>query len=258
MHSLLVQEWRGFHQEDGFPHVFPADRGIISADRYRDFSSFEEYILSFEFGDDKDTRFHLGLLPIPYIGSLDQASVFILMLNPGLSPGDYFAETEYRTYRECLVRNIHQDQRDEQYPFLFLNPELAWHPGFEYWESKLRGVAQGLAYARGCTYQEALQALSEEIACLELIPYHSRNFGAPKSLITSLQSTNLILDYVHNVLLPRAYQDEVIIVTTRSAHHWALEEESKSVIVYKGSEARAAHLSLNSRGGQAIADRLGL
>ena len=44
---------------------------------------------------------------------------------------------------------------------------------------------------------------------------------------------------------------------TRQAQHWGIEP-TENVVVYNGAEARSAHLSPRSRGGLAIAERLGL
>ncbi len=53
--------------------------------------SFDAYIKSKDFGN-KDRWLHTGLLPMPYIGYLKKASIFILTLNPGLKPLDYYSE----------------------------------------------------------------------------------------------------------------------------------------------------------------------
>ena len=44
---------------------------------------------------------------------------------------------------------------------------------------------------------------------------------------------------------------------TRQAQHWGIEA-TNNVVVYNGAEARVAHLGPRSRGGLAIAERLGL
>ena len=41
---------------------------------------------------------HLGLIPDPFMGDMLNASIYVLMLNPGLGPGDYF---EYKV--RCTV-----------------------------------------------------------------------------------------------------------------------------------------------------------
>jgi hypothetical protein len=55
---------------------------------------------------------HTGLLPMPFVGSLSRAKVFLLMLNPGLSPTDYFGEFEQPAYRGALRNNLFQSERN--------------------------------------------------------------------------------------------------------------------------------------------------
>ncbi len=72
---------------------------------------------------------HLGVLPQPFLGPIAQGTVFVLMLNPGLSSSDYYAEFNVPSYRERLKITIAgSDSRH-----LFLDPAYAWHTGFMYW-----------------------------------------------------------------------------------------------------------------------------
>lgn len=182
--------------------------------------------------------------------------MFILMLNPGLSYGDYFAEHHVEPFRQALIRNLRQDNEDDEYPFMFLNPQFAWHPGFTYWQRKVHGVVNALANRAETTYQQALSRVARSLACLELVPYHSRCFGA-SSLPRLLPSANAMVEYVEDVLIPRAKKGDVTIVATRSRDNWKLPEH-ENIVIYEGAETRAAHLTLDSRGGKAIARQLGL
>jgi hypothetical protein len=91
---------------------------------------------------------------------------------------------------------------------------------------------------------------------LELLPYHSKNFGAG-SLLNKLTSVKLIQSYVQDILIPKAKHDQITIIVMRKADTWGIAK-TKNIVVYGGSESRAAHLTLESRGGKAIANRLGL
>jgi hypothetical protein len=66
-----------------------------------------------------------------------------------------------------------------------------------------------------------------------------------------MQSSKLAKQFVHKVLVPRARQNDVLIVVTRKAREWDLPSDS-GAIVYGKEEAQAAHLSESSRGGAAI------
>jgi hypothetical protein len=59
------------------------------------------------------------------------------------------------------------------------------------------------------------------------------------------------------VLVPKAVDDKAVIIVTRQVKMWNLPEH-RNIVIYEGGETRSAHLTLTSRGGQAIAKHLGL
>lgn len=252
----LISDWRECNF-DTPTYLFTGDeRELATKGKVSLYRSFGEYISSPTFGLASDTSLHIGLIPIPYIGNLEKATVFILMLNPGLSTGDYFAEQNSVEYRKALIRNIYQENAGDEYPFIFLDPYLAWHPGFEYWQGKFHSITEALAKQGNLTYQNALSRLSKQVACLELVPYHSKSFGAYPHLKT-LPSTKAMIKFVREVVVPKVQNDEAIIIATRKVKHWELPEH-QNIVIYKGGETRSAHLTLQSRGGKAIAQRLGV
>ena len=227
----------------------------MTSGNFKIFHSFNEYVLSKEFGLSPETKLHTGLLPIPYVGNLEKASIFVLMLNPGLSAGDYFAEQQPE-FRNAQIQNLLQENGSIEYPFVFLNPQFAWHPGFGYWHKKFGAVIDEFAIQSGTTYQEAMSVLAKNLACLELLPYHSKSFGSG-SLLKVLPSVKVMQSFVHDVLIPKAKDGKVIIIATRGVKNWQLPKH-KSIITYEGGETRSAHLSPSSRGGMAIANHLSL
>ncbi len=256
-HHQLIQLWQKCSL-DTPPFILPEDIAIIPSQNLSEYDSFDEYISIPTFGQKKDTSLHVCLLPIPYVGNLQNASVFILMLNPGLSPSDYFAEHAVEQYREAHVRNLRQENIKDEFPFFILDPRFAGHPGFEYWQGKFDNIAQALAEKKKITYREALRHLAQNVACLELMPYHSKSFGSG-SLLKQLPSASVMCKYVKEILVPKARSNKAIIVVTRGVRNWDLsKDEHENIVVYKGGEPRAAHLTLKSRGGKAIATRLGL
>ncbi|OQZ03028.1 MAG: hypothetical protein B6D34_09235 [Candidatus Brocadia sp. UTAMX1] len=253
-HSL-IESWHKCNLESP-PYLFPNDeRHIKGFSGVRIYRSFDEYVTSPEFGV-SDINLHLGLLPVPFAGNLERASIFILMLNPGLSAGDYFAEQKVTEFRNAYIRGLRQENADDEFPFIFLNPNFAWHPGFSYWHKKFGALIEKLAHQSGITYQRAMSILSKNLACLELLPYHSKSFGSG-SLLKVLPSVKVMQNFVHEVLIPKAKDGKVIIIATRSVKKWQLPKH-KNIITYEGGETRSAHLSPSSRGGMAIANHLSL
>jgi hypothetical protein len=204
--------------------------------------ALSEYTDSDNFADAKDSKFHVGLYPQPFFGNLQNASVFLLMLNPGLSASDYFAEERCPEYRAALGANLYQENEESDYPFFFLDPQFAWLSGFEYFHSRLREVLQILATKS--SYSEALRHVARNLACLQLIPYHSKSLGAA-SLIRTLPSTQVMLNYVQEDLSQRAEKGEVYILVLRREKTWGLSNIARNldnVSVYKRHETRAAYL----------------
>ena len=253
-HSL-IERWRECHLESP-PHLFPDDKLETIKRIAKVYTGFDEYIASPEFGAAFDKSLHVGLLPIPFIGNLANASIFILMLNPGLSPIDYYAERHNVAYRQAHIRNLQQQNANDEYPFTFLDPRFAWHSGFGYWQKKLHSITEELAKQRGIKYQQALSQLARRLACLELLPYHSKAFGAD-AFLNRLPSVQAMRKYVHETLLPQAQTGKALLIATRSVNNWQLPTH-ENIITYESTETRSAPLTLTSRGGKAIAKHLGL
>lgn len=207
-------------------------------------------------GGVSDNCFHLGLLPVPYVGNLETASIYVVMLNPGFAPNNYLEKENISGINDTLIRCIHQNNKDDEYPFFFLNPRFAWHGGWTYWSDKLREIINCVIEFKKVSYNEALKILAHQLACIELFPYHSKSFRLNSSL-HNLKSCKLMVDYIRNVLTTKAKNNEAIVLIVRGEKYVGLKE-SKNVVIYKGSECRSAHLTLKSRGGGRIAEWLHL
>jgi hypothetical protein len=145
---------------EGPPYALAADLAVLAqAGAYTvTLKSYEEY-LETALENPNDTRLHLGLLPQPWFGDLTSATVFVLMLNPGLNPGDYYAEYRVPSFRAALISNL-RSEPNRGYPLLFLDPEFSWHPGARYFRTRLHWLALALARQRGTSYREALAVVS--------------------------------------------------------------------------------------------------
>ena len=126
------------------PYVLDADRRLLKSDPSAratiQFNSWEEALEDRGFCKPGDKRLHLGLLPMPFIGDIRHASIYVLSLNPGLGPHDYFGESQVSDYRNALLANLQQRFDGKGPPFLFLDPRHSWHGGFRYWHGKLAKI----------------------------------------------------------------------------------------------------------------------
>ncbi|WP_454632785.1 hypothetical protein [Bradyrhizobium cenepequi] len=252
--NSLVRFWRRCDFRNP-PYIHPDDRDIVLANpKLFDTTvvTFDSFLTSDRFGRFDDNRFHMSLLPSPYGGDLDRADIYILMLNPGFSPADYYHTAESRSRK---IRMLRQSMNREKFPFVSLDPELCWRPGFVWWEKKLREVIGRIADAKKLSYVEAMQDLSQRLAVVELVPYHSSSFRAAK-VITQLASVNAARTYVRKSLLPRARSGDAVIIVTRKIKAWGIK--GRNVVLYENGETRGASMGIRSRGGKAILKRYGI
>lgn len=251
--SDLLGAWAAWKPREP-PFVLEVDRPILESESSVaatvSFSSWQAAHESQDFCAPRDTRLHLGLIPTPFVGNMRRASVYVLLLNPGLGPQDYFGEYEVRDFRAALLANLRQDFRDGE-PFLFLDPRYAWHGGFGWWHGKLAFVMERLAERWQVPFAEARKRLASQLACVELLPYHSATFRNRSRWLRDLPSVSLARNFALTAIMARVRSGDAIAVVTRQSRVWGLPKH-KRVVSYDGQQARAAHLSPNSLGGQAI------
>jgi len=243
----FLKSWGAFAPNKP-PFVLPEDRvGVekIRASSYVTHASWDEYIQSKDVDRKRDSRLHLGLLPQPFHGPITRAKVFILLQNPGLDPADYYAELVHQGFRQPLIDGYRVDR-----PFFFLDDRFAWHSGFRWWNRKLSKVISAVASHRGISRTEARQAVAEQVAAIELVPYHSRD-GVSDAAERRLRSVELARSFVMDVVLPRALQGECGVVVARRAKKWAIPP-SPNVVVYEQDMARSAPLGPKTQGGALI------
>ena len=250
----LIEEWSSWRLSMP-PHVFGADRYWLSSRRSAGVTvvrtGWQEAFTADDFCAPGDTRLDLGLLPQPFFGDLRRASVFLLLLNPGLGPDDYYGEYEVPAFRAAMLANLKQDVSATGHPFLFLDPQFSWHGGFDWWHSKLAQVIQRLANGWSVSFAAARSRLAAAIASIELFPYHSASFRDADHWLRNLSSVELARAYVRDVVIPRVRGGDAILIVTRKAREWGIPAQD-GVVVYGPAEARAAHLTPESPGGQAI------
>lgn len=250
--NSLVEFWSDCDLRKG-PFIHPLDREVLANHPKlvdRKVRTHKSFVRGADFGKFDDRHFHFSLLPVPYIGNLDKARVVILMLNPGLSLADYFTDDDTLHSRD-LRRVIRQDFRNIEFPFLSLDPKYCWTGGFVWWEKKLRKVVLQVGEKRRLNYSDALRYVSQRIACIELVPYHSRKFGGQR-LLNKLPSEISARQYVANVLVPKARRGEVKVIAARSARAWDLGASCRHVVAYQGGLTRSAPMGPNTPGGKAL------
>jgi hypothetical protein len=248
----LLKAWRDW-EFGSAPYLLSGDDALKKGPKQHvaTHASWEDFIGEASFGSRGDTRLHLGLVPVPFAGDVEKATVIVLLLNPGLEPDDYFGEYKVPGFRDKLICNLRQDFSRTAYPFVYLDPAIAWHSGYRWWHGKFQSVMASLAKEWKVNYSDARRYFSQILACVELVPYHSVSYGLPDRIREELTSAKIALEYVRNFLRPRADAGELLIVVTRQTSTWGLIEAAH-VVTYEGPETRAAHLNPGSRGGKRV------
>ena len=86
----LLEAWRNWEPSDSPPYVLDMDVEALNSRRWQkktvtftpeQAAEDDALLRSLE-----DRRLHLGLFPLPFIGDLKNASIYVLMANPGAQP----------------------------------------------------------------------------------------------------------------------------------------------------------------------------
>lgn len=258
----LITEWRQWAKKkypDGPPYVLDADWQAVK--KLKSKGQAIHHTCRREAVDEERSpdvahqhnRLHIGLIPQPFVGDLEKASIFLLMSNPGFRPADYF-EYDDRDLQQTLLTTLRQAFPDGNLRFWPLDPRFAEHSGFCYWYEKLLGVIAELANAKGVTLAEARDCLASKLAVIQLLPYHSAK--APKwKALESLHSRKLAMNFVKQLVQKK----KVTIVVPRGEEPWRnclTSVESHANVVYGTS--RAVSLRPGTLGGNAILKQLGV
>jgi hypothetical protein len=255
MHAL-IDAW-GAEGLDRPPYLLSGDETLLDRRDTLVVESLDDVLAHPDFDFTRSRQVHLGLLPVPFAGDLERSEVFLLLLNPGFKAADYFSEFNNPSFAAAIRGNLKQKPVDPKYPMIYLNPAFADTGGYLYWRHKLAGLLDRARLQHGWTLTQALSYFSQKIAVLEMFPYHSATFGLSPRVLSGLNSVRLMRDFVGDIVRPRARARDATIVITRQANYWGLEPD-RNIVVYSGAATRSAHLSLESLGGRAIAQQLGL
>ena len=97
----LIDAWADW-QPDSPPFVLDGDREVLTSQRSAravvTHRSWQEASQAPDFSEPGDRKLHLGLLPQPFFGDVQNASIYVLLLNPGIGPSDYYGEYEVPEY----------------------------------------------------------------------------------------------------------------------------------------------------------------
>jgi hypothetical protein len=245
----LLQVWKQWADAPPAPtepQILLADARVLQLLAHRvgvvHWTKWEQCAQGFRLWDSNDCNLHTGLIPLPFVGDLQRAVVYVLLLNGGLSPTDYFGEFQIPAFREKLLANLRQDFSGTKYPFFPLDPEYSWHSGTAWWQKKLKHVAKRLCELAPASEEVVREVLAQRVCAIEQLPYHSRNFGIPEDDCAVIPSVQLACGFVQS-LETQAVSGEKLIVAMRRMRSWGLSADGKNILEFSAGQARGAHLS---------------
>jgi hypothetical protein len=185
--------------------------------------------------------FRLSLCPVPYVGDIRQAKVFVLMTNPGYDGAEDIIENCLKM-RDALERNLYQKFSNVEHPMWCLDSAYGAHPGANYWKTKLKSYLD-------------FDNLSRDLCVIQHVPYHSIELRVGKR-VYDLPSCVMVREFVRDSLLPLATQDEpeILLIAVRQVANWGLKNIplSDNFVAYPDSLCLPAPLGPDSIGGQPL------
>lgn len=127
---------------------------VLTSDAY--------YIERFNQTTDLDHQIHTEILPEPFLGSLEKASLVLLNLNPGFDDQDLIWHKRPDFVQENAKNLLHESNP----PFYLLNQKFSNSAGYMWWYKHLKELVE----------KKGLEDVANSTMCIEFFPYHSRRF----------------------------------------------------------------------------------
>lgn len=249
----LVIYWKLLEVTSG-ELIHPCDVVLLEKNK-KIYCDFEGFISSVDNLFYESSQLHTGLIPIPYAGDLNKACIYLLMINPGFSPNDYFSENNCKEYRDDLINSLKQENLDTDYPFVFLNPKYCHTSGGQYWLKKFGSIIRKLNKEKELKYDDALKLVAKNICVLELFPYHSKNFNISNKIIRDLESTKKIKKFVSDLLKSNR---NIIIECLRRPENWGVNkcESNEKLNILLSEQRQSASLNVEKEVGERVYNKL--
>ena len=202
----------------------------------------------------KPNRLNLCLLPYPFIGDLENATIFVLMANPNAKPSDAYDGDGWDKKKH--IANLEQDFSGMELPF----ESLSRQPKPDgYWYSRLKRTIERIMKKKSLSHEDAIELVAKDLAVIQRSPYWSTNFvdGVEK-----LPSAQLALDYVKKEVVRRVKNDNAVLIVGRRVRDWnqdnCLSDELGDNERFITRTNRFGSLNPNTAGGKAILRHFGV
>ena len=154
-------------------------------------------------------KIRTSIFPAPFMGDVHNASVFILMLNPGYDPKEA-KNGYYKAYEDWWLQQIQHILPKPKLPLFCLDDDyLQKSP---YWANKLKPL----------TAVAGKEAVSRQVAKVQFFPYHSQKYKPLfKRLLKEEGFDSYLPSQEYNFSLVRKAMDrKALILIPRSRRYW--------------------------------------
>jgi hypothetical protein len=239
----LIDFWRGPGAScTSDPYIHEDDKSALLHLRNCEAISSMETFFDNVVPDKANRGFHCSLRPVPYLGNLKKADIFILLLNPVVGYSDYGTDA-CPEFQKALEKNIRQDFEAGEGRCLALDTQFWWSSWFSWYERTLRRTISEYAEKTEKSYRQSLEGLADRLAIIELVPYYSSSQSSGKvtnKLVRELRSAQAAKEAARE-LVQRAARGEVHVVVMWGNKEWEIRD-SENVVCNK-----ARHLKSETR-----------
>jgi len=265
-----VLETKPFYSDDiaGETQILNQDYGILER---------ENLLIKEADWKKGDNAFNMDLPAEPFVGDLN-ASIYIITLNPRTD------EKEYDNWKNRTLLKLYEDclkQAKTDYPFYYLNPDIADSGGGVYWrKQKFEGLIAALSEFYG-DEELAVKKIAQNVCDLELCAYRSNKWDVGKLDVNKLKVVDVMKKFITDVVIPGVVKGDKVLLVGRGRE--LLESETfvyngqikkfddletlfpDRVVFYKGQQCRAMSMTPygytknragGTKGGQMLLEKL--
>ena len=177
-----------------------------------------------------------NLLAHPFLGDVENASIYILMNNPGFSTSDYIDEIENTDYVELVEKNLKFNSEC----FFPIHENAKNTGGFNYWTQKgrIKNIVDELTLLNNKSNHENFELVKKSICLVESIAYHSCN--KPNDELYNLPSSLLTKRFVNEYVFDKVKNKQAMCFVWRSASFFDLKKH-KNIIIRSSSKAQGRY-----------------
>lgn len=239
----LVDHWKTYDPDRLFPKFHLKDEKEIEATAINEIKvcSVEAYLNAHNL-----ENIHAALQPVPYVGNLETADLFLLMINPSVALGSYGTQSKTK-FQEELKKERHQARSC----CLALDPAFWWTSWFTYYDNLFKPSFKEMIKKTGKTYHQTLLDAASRTAILELVPYFSGSAQSVRRIESRLVSTRLAKQAAKEICEKANKGDATVVIRWSEQDQWGLRDFRSEYI--QRSECRNG---LSKKAREVILERL--